>query len=295
MQFERWRKAGDSMRALKQVLQVTKWSFIDWLMDVRQIFVFIVLICVSNYTVAPLVTLAKLHNLPMNFAEPFLANVNSIYIILIILACWVVLISDYPKMEGNNGYILIRINRMVWLWGKICSFLLEAVFYILELFLVLTVRAVNVCYPGNGWSYLMKEFDPVAYSHEASVVCLVDAKVLNHYTPYQAFITTLLLLFGLFSMLSLIMIAASLGKSKMSGLIINLVLVIIGFAMLQSGSTMRCTLPVANVMLEEQATALIRLIPKYYSGVYFTVACGILLIGCMVLVKRGQIQKDGER
>lgn len=283
------------MKTLKQIVQVTRWSFVDWLLDVRQLFVLVILFCVSNYTVKPLVTLAKLHDLPMNFAEPFLANVNSVYIILILLACWIVLISDYPKMEGNNGYILIRINRMVWLWGKICSFFLAAVFYIAELFLVLSVRAVNVCYAGNGWSYLMKEFDMNTYSMEAPVVCLVDARLYNHYTPNQAFVKTVLLLLGLCSMLSLIMIAASLGKSKMAGLIINLILVILGFAMLQSGSTMRCAFPVANVALSAQATALIRLIPKNYSGIYFAAACAILLVCCMVLVKHGQVQKDGER
>lgn len=283
------------MRTLKQIMQVTKWSFIDWLLDVRQIFVLIVLWFVANYTVVPLVTISKLHELPMNFAEPFLANVNSVYVILILLACWVVLISDYPKMEGNNGYILIRINRMVWLFGKIGSLLLAAVVYIAELFAVLTVRASSVCYVADGWSYLMKDFDVMKYAEEAPLVCYVDDQILNHYTPYQALAVTLLLLFGLCSMLSLIMMAASLGRSKMTGLVVNLILIIIGFATFQSGSSMRFAFPVANVAVATQATPLIRLIPKYFSGIYFAATCGALLLCSIVLVKRGQVQKDGER
>lgn len=285
------------MKTAKQILQVTKWSFIDWLLDVRQLFVLIVLLCISNYTVAPLVKLAKLHDLPLNIAEPFLANINSYYYILIILICWIVLISDYPKMEGNNGYILIRINRIVWLFGKILAFVLAAVFYLAELFLIFTLRAINVCFVANGWSYLMLEYEKNSqlYATEANVSCVLNPKMFNHYLPYHALLKTMLLLFGLFCMFGLIMLVASLGKSKMSGLICNLVFTIVGFAMLQSGSQLRFLLPVSNVMLEFQATALIRLIPEYYSGIYFAIACGVLFLCSMILIKRGQVQKDGER
>lgn len=285
------------VRTFRQILQVTKWSFIDWLMDVRQIFVLIVLVCISNYTVIPLVHLAEDKKVPMNITEPFLANINSIYVILIILICWLVLISDYPKMEGNNGYILIRINRIVWLMGKVFAFVLASVFYIIELFVVYTIRAANVCFVANGWSYLMKDFAEkyMGEVNEYAVVCYVDERLFNHYLPYQAIGKTFLLLFGLLSMFGLIMIAASLGKSKMTGLILNLILIIGGFAVLQAGSMIRCWLPVANVMLASQATALIRLIDSDFSIIYFVVSCGILLLCSVILVHRGQIQKDGER
>ena len=129
------------MQAIKQIFQVAKWSFIDWLMDIRQIFVLAVLICISNYTVMPLVNMSKDKDVPINILEPFLANINSVYIILIILFCWLVLISDYPKMEGNNGYILIRINRITWLIGKILAFVFGAIVYLAELVIVFTARA----------------------------------------------------------------------------------------------------------------------------------------------------------
>ena len=87
------------MQAIKQIFQVAKWSFIDWLMDIRQIFVLAVLICISNYTVMPLVNMSKDKDVPINILEPFLANINSVYIILIIFFCWLVLISDYPKLD----------------------------------------------------------------------------------------------------------------------------------------------------------------------------------------------------
>lgn len=286
------------MRSIKQTIQVIKWSYIDWLMDIRQIFVLIVLGCISNYTVSPLVHLSKDKIKPMNIVEPFLANVNSIYVILIVLICWLVLISDYPKMERNNGYILIRINRLIWLWGKIFAFFLSAITYVAELTVIFTIKAMQVCYLGNAWSNLMREFMEGKYWDEVDeymIVCVVQKTVINHYKPYQAFIKTILLLLGLLSMFALIMILASLSGSKISGVIVNLVLIVGGFAVMQSGSMYRCYLPVANVMLGEQATALIRLIPKNFSAIYFAVCCSVLLVCSVILVRNGQIQKDGER
>lgn len=285
------------MRTAKQILQVTKWSFIDWLMDIRQLLVFIVLLCISNYTVMPLVHLSEDKGVPMNIVEPFLANINSIYVILVILICWLVLISDYPKMEGNNGYILIRINRMIWLLGKVLAFVLASVFYILELLAVFTVRAAKVCFVADGWSYVMKDFMEkyMLETNEYAIICVVDERLFNHYLPYKAFGKTILLLFGLLCMFGLIMIAASLGKSKMAGLILNLILIIGGFSVLQSGSIVRCLLPVANVLLSTQTTALIRLLPENFSGMYFGIGCILLFVCCVVLVRHGQVEKDGER
>ena len=266
-------------------------------MDIRQIFIFLILICISNYTVLPLVRLSRAMNVPMNLVEPFLANVNSIYVILIILICWIVLISDYPKMEGNNGYILIRINRMTWLAGKICAFVLSAVVYIAELIIVFTLNAVSVCFAANGWSYLMLDFDTkyMDLTSQYAIVCKVNATLFNHYLPYQAFLKTVLLVFGICCMFGLIMIAASLGKSKMLGLIINLILTIGGFVMVLTMNGAIYLFPLANVMLEYQATALIQLRSKSYSWLYFVIVCAILIVCNVVLVRRGQIQKDGER
>lgn len=285
------------MRIIKQIFQVAKWSFFDWLMDIRQIFVLTVLICISNYTVIPLVHMSEDKGVPINILEPFLANINSIYIILIILFCWLVLISDYPKMEGNNGYILIRINRIIWLLGKVFAFMLGALVYITELVIVFTIRILGSGFLANGWSYLMRDYMEkyLLEGNSYKIVCVVGESIFNHYMPYTAFIKTLVLLFGFLCMLGLVMTAASLGKSKLAGLLCNLVLIVGGFLLVQTGNPSCCWLPVANVMLSQQATQLICLIPKNFSYIYFGMVCAMLFACCLILVHWGQVQKDGER
>lgn len=286
------------MRRVKQSLQVAKWSFIDWLMDIRQIFVLLLLICISNYTVAPLVKMAKGEGQPLNIVEPFLANINSVFYVLIVLFCWIVLISDYPKMEGNNGYILIRINRLTWLAGKVMAFFLAAVTFLVEVTAVFTVRAFSVCFIADGWSTLMQdacmEMD-MWKLEKYGVRCILQDRVFNHYTPYEAFTYTFLLMLGLCCMTALVMTAASLGKSKTAGLIVNVVLIVGGYSLVHTVSVRQFLLPVANVMLDRQATSLIRLVPKEYGYKYFAVCCAVLLVLSIVLVRHGQVQKDGER
>ncbi|MEG0963508.1 MAG: hypothetical protein RSF88_11710 [Lachnospiraceae bacterium] len=285
------------MQKFKQVVQVVKLSFIEWILDIRQLFVLAVILCTSNYTVTSLVRMSRDKEVPLNIVEPFLASVNSIYVILILLFCWLILISDYPKMEGNNGYILIRISRKIWLFGKLAAIMLGAAFYILELIVVFFIRTASVSFFANGWSYLMKDYAEkyMEESTKYAIVCVVQENIWNHYLPYEAMGKTILLLFGLLCICGFIMMASSLSKSKITGLILNLILIVGGFAMVQTKSTMSCLLPVGNVMLSAQATHLIWLVPKWFSGVYFTVIGVGLLILNLILIKYGQVQKDGEQ
>lgn len=285
------------MHAVKQIFKITRWSFMDWFMDVRQIVVLCVLLFVANYTVLPLVHLSRDVGVPINILEPFLANVNSLYIILIIVFCWLVLISDYPKMEGNNGYILIRVTRFRWLFGKMLAFVLSAIMFVGELVLVFVFQTLKIGFLANGWSYIMRDYEEkyMDMTGTYEIVSIVDERIFNHYLPYEAFGKTVLILLGLFCMMGLIMIAASLGKSKMVGLIINIILLVGGFAVVQAGSGVSFWLPITNVMLAYQSVELIRLVPKSYSWQYFGIICLLLIVCCMILVHRGQVQKDGER
>ena len=127
------------------------------------------------------------------------------------------------------------------------------------------------------------------------IICVVREDIFNHYLPYAAFRKTLVLLLGLLCALGLVMTAASLSKSKLEGLLCNLILIVGGFLFVQTGNPSCCWLPVANVMLGEQATQLIRLVPKNFSYIYFGVLCAMLFVCCLILVRWGQVQKDGER
>lgn len=285
------------MNKIKQAFIIGKQTYREWIFNSKNIIVFIVLIFLSNYTVTPLVNISKAAEVPINIFEPFIANINSQLVVLMVLASFLVLISDFPRMEGNNGYFLMRTSRSVWLWGKLI-FALYAVFtYIAALFIALTVRALSVSFYSDGWSYIMRDFleKYAQLGRQNAITCLVESDLYNNFTVFEAFGSTVVLFAAMLFMLCLIMMIANLLGKKIVGIVTNLSVILLGFVLAFSGSRIACSLPVGNIMLSVQNTATHHIIPKWYPFVYFAVFIVLLTIVSAVLVKRVIVQKDGER
>ncbi len=282
---------------LKQVLIIGTQTYREWLFNSRNIIVLIVLFFLGNYTVAPMVNLSKQTGVPMNVFEPFIANMNSQFVVLMVLAAFLVLISDFPRMEGNNGYFLIRTSRVVWLAGKLLFALFAVFTYIAGLFLALTVRVLEVAFYSEGWSYLMRDYYTkyanLGYSNDT--VCVVSDSLFNNYTAFEGFWYTVILLAAMLFMLCLIMMLANLINKKIIGIVTNLGLIVLGFVLAFSGSRIACILPVGNIMLSVQNTATHHIISVWYPFAYFAGFIVLLTALCVILVKKVIVQKDGER
>lgn len=285
------------MNKIKQAFIIGRQTYREWIFNSRNIIIFIVLIFLSNYTVTPLVNISAQVGVPINVFEPFIANINSQYVVMMILACFLVLISDFPRMEGNNGYFLMRTSRLVWLSGKLI-FALGAVFtYVAALFAALTVRAAAVSFYSDGWSYIMRDYWE-KYSQmgqEKAIVCIVYSSLYNNFTAFEGFWVTVVLLCAMLFMLCLIMMIANLLNQKVVGIVTNLTLILLGFILAFSGSRIACILPVGNIMLAVQNTATHHIIPKWFPFVYFAVAIVVLTVVSGILVKKVIVQKDGEK
>lgn len=282
---------------IRQINIIAGQTYLEWIRDSRQIVVLVIMFFLSNYTVNPIISLSKAAEVPINLFEPFLANINSNYIITIILFCFLVLISDFPRMEGNNGYFLIRTDRKIWLWGKLLFAFLACITYVSALFLILTVKASQVSFFADGWSYIMKDFYTLyqEIAREHGIICIVQDSIYNNYTPFQAFWFTILLLIGMLFSLCLIMMIFNLCNKKIGGIITNIIIIVYGFMLAYSHSKYSCVLPVGNIMLQVQNTATHTIVPISVPFIYFAVMVICLLILNVILVKRVTIQKDGER
>lgn len=285
------------MNKLKQVFIIGTQTYREWFLNFRNIIILLVLFFLGNYTVAPLVNLSKQVDVPMNVFEPFIANMNSQFVVLMVLAAFLVLISDFPRMEGNNGYFLIRTSRVVWLAGKLLFALLAVLTYIAALVAALTVRVLEVAFYSEGWSYIMRDYFTkyVDLGFNNDTVCIVTDSLFNNFTAFEGFWYTIILLAAMLFMLCLIMMIANLINKKMIGIVTNLGLIVLGFVLAFSGSRIACILPVGNIMLSVQNTATHHIIPVWYPFVYFGSLIVLLTIVSIILVKKVTVQKDGER
>lgn len=134
---------------LSKIWFVAQYAYMDFIHNGRNIFFAFVLFLLSGYITAPIAKLSFMIGIPLNALEPFLAAVNSPHSMLFIGVIILMLFGDFPKMEANNGYILIRVSRNIWFFGMLLFHILANLTVVLVLFAAMTVRALRQSFPGR--------------------------------------------------------------------------------------------------------------------------------------------------
>lgn len=111
--------------SLKQSFFCARAEFIKWICDARMIILGVLLIFIYSFAIEPLKSNAKLMGEPLNILEPFIAIANSGAILLIIPLVFLTLIADFPKIDTNTVFYIMRVGRLNWLFGQ----LLKLIFY----------------------------------------------------------------------------------------------------------------------------------------------------------------------
>lgn len=285
------------MNRIRKIFFISQISYKEWLMDYRQIISFIVMILISHTVTEPLVEMSKSSGEAINILEPFIATLNSPILITITIFLFLLLISDFPLMEGNNGYVLIRTDKLSWLVGKLIFSIFAIITFLLLLFIIITVPAIINGYLANGWSYITKDFMEKYQDLAAQkdYFAVVTEHVFNHFKPYKALLHCILLISCLFFTSVLIMMIFNFLNKKIFGIILNSVLTILGLATIFSYKSYKFLFPPANSLISSHNTELHNLFPISFSYIYYGLIIIILLATNIVLCKKSAIQKDGER
>lgn len=185
---------------MENSMKIAKITYIEWLISGKQIFVCLALLVTSRYVGKPFAELSKLLNIPFQYGEPFIAAVNSIYIILIILFGFLVLFSDFPKKTDRNIEILIRVSKSSWYGGKILFAFMAATTYTIFVFIIFSMYTFRLSYLANGWSPIMKDYvrEYVEIGNSVGIKCIVTESIFYNYSPIQALFSTIGLMILMF-------------------------------------------------------------------------------------------------
>lgn len=284
---------------LSKVWYVAQYSYLDFIHNGRNLFFAFVLFLMSGYIAVPFARLSSIVNVPLNIVEPFLAAMNSPFSAMFIGVIILMIFGDFPKMEGNNGYILIRVSRNIWFLGMLLFHVMASVTFIAVLFGAMTVRAASQSFFANGWSYIMKDYykqyEMLGVQTGVRVDCVIQDSMYNNYTPFEALGWTLLFLFCVILVMVLIMMMANFLKKKMIGMLLNVVMVVIGAVLNFLYHPLSKWFPIGNMMLVHQNKAAYVLIPIEHQFRYFIVLIAVLLIVNYILLRKCNIEKDGEK
>lgn len=161
--------------SLKQSFFCARAEFIKWVCDARMIILGVLLIFIYSFAIEPLKSNAKLMGEPLNILEPFIAIANSGAILLIIPLVFLTLIADFPKIDTNTVFYIMRVGRLNWLFGQLLKLIFMALSYLAVIFLGAVLPMLSGCIHG-GAAFIVPIIQSYEYMDLTPISINVDLK-----------------------------------------------------------------------------------------------------------------------
>ena len=274
---------------LRQCFSCAKTEYIKWVCDARMVILGVLLIFIYNFAITPLLENAEKMNEPLNMLEPFIAVANSGAVLMIIPLVFMTLIADFPKIDNNTVFYIMRIGRKNWLTGQIIKLVMMAASYLAVIFVGSVVPMLTKGFWYNGWSNVVTNFKNVFPEQSMNFgVQLVPENLYNQLTVFEAAVKSYLLVFAYLLIIGLILLALSLIKHKTLGFVSCGAVIALGTAFCSIKTSLMWTMPMANSIIWLHFTKYFR-VPEVsitFSVIYLVTFVLVLIIFCYIMIGR---------
>ena len=267
--------------SLKQAFSCEVTEFVKWVCDARMVIVAVLLIFINNFAVSPLTNNAELMGEPLNILEPFIAVANSEILILIIPIVFLTLIADYPKVDTNTVFYIVRIGRANWFVGQVLKLVFMIVSYLAVIFLGTVLPMLSKGFWYNGWSNVATGFVKMFPDRRGDFgVALLPENLYNQLSVFEAAVKSYLLVAAYLMIIGLILLVFSLFKRKTLGFIICGGRISLGMAFSAIRTNLMWTMPMANSITWLHYTKYFKkpIMPMSFSVIYLLVLIAVLLV-----------------
>jgi hypothetical protein len=275
--------------SLRKSFSVAKVEFVKWVCDARMIILAVLLIFIKSFAIDPLISNAELMGEPLNILEPFIGVANSGAVLLIIPLVFLTLIADYPKIDTNTVFYIIRVGRLNWLVGQVLKLIFMAVSYLAVIFLGAVIPMLSKGFWYNGWSNVATKFAQTFPDKSGNFgVQLLPENLYNQLSVFSAAVQSYLLIFAYLLIIGLILLSFSLIKQKTLGFVLCGTIISLGTAFCSIKTTLMWTMPMANSIIWLHYTKYFRqpVVSMAFSVIYLTVFIAVLLIFCGIAISR---------
>lgn len=275
--------------SLRKSFSLAKVEFVKWICDARMIILSVLLIFIYSFAIEPLLANAELMNEPLNILEPFIAVANSGAILLIIPLVFLTLIADYPKIDTNTVFYIIRVGRFNWLIGQILKLIFMAASYLAVIFLGAVVPMISKGFWYNGWSNVATKFAQQFPGKSGNFgVQLLPENLYNQLSVFSAAVQSYLLVFAYLIIIGLILLAFSLIKQKTLGFVLCGAVISLGTAFCSIKTSLMWTMPMANSIIWLHYTKYFRepVVSIVFSICYLLIFIAILLIVSLIAISK---------
>lgn len=275
--------------SLKQAFSCAATEFVKWVCDARMVIVAVLLIFINNFAVSPLTNNAELMGEPLNILEPFIAVANSEILILIIPIVFLTLIADYPKVDTNTVFYIVRIGRANWFVGQILKLVFMIISYLAVIFLGTVLPMLSKGFWYNGWSNVATGFVKMFPDRRGDFgVELLPENLYNQLSVFEAAVKSYLLVAAYLMIIGLILLSFSLVKHKTVGFVLCGAVISLGTAFCSIKTTLMWTMPMANSIIWLHYTKYFRepVMSMSFSVSYLAIFIAVLLLFCFIAIRK---------
>ena len=158
-----------------------------WLCDARMAFLPIISVFSYETVGKSMIRNSELMNCKLQILEPYLALNSSYIFVLIIPILFIIMMTDFPDMDGSFVWIIYRMGRIKWLLSQFLLSLICSMTVLIWVTLTMAVVVNSNEEFTNMWSDVTTK---LGYYHEEltnnSVVLLITGDIYNHMTPIKA-------------------------------------------------------------------------------------------------------------
>ena len=275
-----------SMRKIIRVCQAECYHF---LCSGRLALVPAVWVFAYQFITVPLLQNAERMHASLLVIEPYIALINSNFMILIMPVLFLVLLSDFPRVDANAYFYLVRTGKTNWVLGQLLYGVVITAGYLLMQFAGMVIPVLAEGRWGTGWSPVITDFarEFPEYAQSAGAVS-IQPQLYYHVPPWEAVLVGSALLAAYLYLLLLIKLLCFLLRAKTIGLLLCFFVIAFGTGLCTTFSQMRFLMPMGNSILGIHYSQyyMKMVFPLEYSGIYFAVLIGVFIIGIIGLRKR---------
>ena len=269
------------MTFLRKSCYCARTAYTSWLLNYRMLVLGFVFMFMFTYFIKPMQELSRVFDTPMNVLEPFCAVVNSRTFLPLVIMGYMVLISDFPRLNDSAAFMLFRSGRLPWLCGQIMFLFMSSLTYILSILFSSMICVASNSFMLNAWSLVQRKFwiadDAVKQAHPFAGI---DNSVLRQSRPYEALVHGIVLVVLFAVVVGCVQLVFALRQKKVISVFINVSGIAAGLIMLIVDIRLKWLFPISNCVFAWHYHSMFNyvLFPIQYSYIYFVSLIAALII-----------------
>lgn len=225
---------------------------------------------------------------PIGIFEGFIMCMNHWYYLIIFFVGFILILTDVPKLDSNQIFLIYRTGKKSWLLGEIFQIAVCAVAYILVLLIGCMISCAKYGFAGNVWSNFTLFYKTDYEKMLSDSNRFIDQQVFKYYLPYQSVIHCFFLVALCLVLMGTVILYFSIINKKLVGLVLNVVLILFVLVFNQYHARVMWLSPFCHAVLALHNTYVYKQlsVPLVYSYLYL-----ILMEGLLIFISIKQLKK----